>query len=231
MLAVTANIKSNPLMRQSRVDSDMDTVRTKGNVIFWQEIAPSRYKAALARVSALTRKRVAGIGTECPISYDQDRWAPLADPEVRVMHKGKAATSPTRYTVVQKVRRLRPGQHPKVAFMSSHYVSGGWSRRLIHFRSWRKQMWAVHFEKMRSWIEELHAQGFTVVLGADFNRTVATMPTFHRDQQIVAAYGIDGIIVIPAKGVDIANLRTPEIVQGLNTDHAPVVVGFTLHFA
>lgn len=233
MHAYTINVKSNPLMRQSRVDSDIALGLTLGGVGFWQEFAPQRYKASLARQAHQAGCSVYGLEVEVPITLRDDFWT-VEDHGVieHKMHGGLAHVTPTRYTTVVKARPGPLGRgHRKTAFVNKHPVAGGWSSK-SHFlptRKQRQQFWAVDYAKTVEIVAGVHDEGYDIVLGADFNHPVSSMPKFHPNQFVGASHGIDGIIAIPAKGHTVS-FGTPRVIGvGHFTDHDPVAVDLGFH--
>lgn len=224
MNLVTANIKSNPLMRQSRVESDIAHAVRLGGVIFWQEIAPKRYKAALARHAELAGADVYGIDRECPVSVSRRSWV-VEMSIAHLMHRGMLAVTPSRFVVETRAHERR-GEHMKLCFLGTHFLSSAWSRRHMGTRKWRRKQWWIHFYKLKALVEAALADGYTVVIGMDANKSVVNMD-LHPDQVVVSAHGIDGIIVIPAPGYAVHKSRE-RVVKGMYTDHDPVAVTATL---
>lgn len=217
MLVFTQNVKSNPLMRQGWVEDDILSALPHGGIGFWQEFEPARYKRALHTIAQRRRRVVCGH-VECPVTVNGQTW-PVDEVEVRLMHKGRPLASPNRYATIVRSHRGRK----KVAFIATHMVSGAWNIKRKLFKKWRRRMWEHHHLMLSAIVHELRAQGYTVVIGGDFNRLVHTMPEFHREQIVAAAAGIDGIIVIPAEGWHVETEHVGTYRKGLHTDHPTVV--------
>lgn len=220
----TINVKSNPLMRQSRVESDIEHGVHLGGVGFWQEIAPKRYKAALARRAQAANAAVLGISTESPVTLNRAVWE-VESVQTHFMHHGIAHITPTRWVV--EVRAHHRHDHTqRVTFFSTHFISGAWSNRRPLTRARRRRLWFLHFGKLQSLVDRALHDGYSVVMGMDANRSITAL-NFHRDQVILSAHGIDGIIAIPATGLAVVK-GTEDVIKGLFTDHDPVTV--SAHF-
>lgn len=213
-------------MRQSRVESDIEHAVHLGGVGFWQEIAPARYKAALARLATLAGARVHGIAAECPVTLNATRWKVESD-VIHPMHPGRAAVTPSRKCV--EVRTHDTHTNEPICFLGTHYISGAWSRNHMLTRAWRRSMWNLHHAKMIDIVAAAHLAGYTVVIGMDANRHVDSLK-YHVSQMIVASHGIDGLIVVPRPGLTVEALDK-QVAEGLFTDHKPVSVTARLHRA
>lgn len=227
MHAYTINVKSNPLMRQSRVESDIALGVALGGVGFWQEIAPSRYKAALARRAREVGCSVYGLEVECPVTLRDAYWqVDEHDVYEHKMHGGLAHVSQARYSVVVKARARQGPRQRKTAFVGKHMVSKAFSNepKILPTKAWRQEHWNIDHAKTVEIVAELVAEGYDVVMGMDANRTITRMPKFHPGQVIVAANGIDGIIAVPAFGSILASGLPRVMGEGHFTDHDPVSV-------
>src|SRR5689334_4263622 len=95
MRLVTANIKCNPRMRQSRVEHDIIKVKGLGGIILWQEIEIPRYKEAL-KYTRHGEWAHTSLETEIPISVNTRYWTVLKS-GYRLTHHGRKLTTPNRY--------------------------------------------------------------------------------------------------------------------------------------
>lgn len=220
MEIISANIKSNPLMRQSYVQSDVKRIGafgvSHGLVVLWQEIQPRRYKDAIRRLFTVGWRHSA-MSTEIPLTLDEKYWQVLAS-GVILVHRGKALASPNRYISWVVARCRDTGE--VVVFINTHFVSGAWNKKPKAFKGWRQRMWMHHFKVMQTVIERFVAAGYTVIGGGDFNRI--RVPMFHIRQKWLNKHGIDYLFVVPAKhGMQIKVIHATEI-HNMHTDHAPV---------
>lgn len=216
MRVTTANIKCNPQMRQAFVDSDIRHVRNIPGIIMGQEIEIPRYKVAWQRLMRGKGKTTRGIAQECPISIPTKNWTLIGDVEIRLMHHGKKHTSPNRYVTVQKAQRKSDGL--KVAFMNTHMVSGAFTSKFKLNKAWRKQRWWEHWRAMVKWIAELISEGWTVILGGDFNKT--NLPDIYGQIEL-AHHGLDHLLLIPADGIVVGHVQVSSLTakNGMHTDH------------
>ena len=224
MRVTTANIKCNPTMRQAFVESDIRHVAAIQGIIMGQEIEIPRYKTSW--VLRMRKTRItSGIAQECPISIPTKVWQRVGDVEIRLMHKGKAHVSPNRYVTVQKATRRADGL--KVAFMNTHMVSAAFSKRIVLGKAWRREMWSVHWKAMMAWVVELLAEGWTVVLGGDFNKTKLPLP--HNALEL-ASHGLDHLVIFPAPRVRVGPVKVTALTsaQGMHTDHPILTAQFAL---
>jgi hypothetical protein len=218
----TANIKHT--MRPGRVASDIRHAIHLGGIGIWQEIETKHSKAVLAGAAAKAGLDVHCIETECPITVNRRRWVVERD-NVHLMHKGRFLITPHRVTSEVRAHR-RSADHAKLCVLATHMLSSAWSTRAMSTRKWRRRMWHIHYRKLQALIRRAHEDGYTVIVGLDANKGVRSM-RFHPDQIIVSAHGIDGIIVVPAKGTRTTHGRE-RVIRGLFTDHDPVTVDVTL---
>lgn len=241
---VTANIKSNPLMRQSYVDADIAAVRLLGDVILWQEIAPQRYKDTLHTLMP-NRAHVA-LGTEVPITYKPWQWRPATEQElpdfsnapddlfprgVTVtgairMHGARKRVTPVRYVTYAILTSVN-GTGPIVVWMNTHMISGAWSNRHLLTREWRRARWREHFSKQQRLVTYFTSKGLTVIGGGDMNRG-DSMPKFSFKQRWLAQGGIDHLYCIEPDGGTRVALNEMRSVPGLHTDHKPRVASLTV---
>lgn len=218
MKLVTANIKSNPLMRQSRVLHDVARVKLLGGVILWQEIAPKRYKSALeSELSSVHHWSHVQIGRETPISYRNDTWKLLSSGH-RLTHHGRAHVTPARY-ITWAVLQRKNSTFPPVVFMNTHMISSAFSNHHPLTKKWRLARWKEHFAIQKALVQSFVAQGYTVIGGGDFNCT--HLPKFTGNQRFLSHGGIDHMYVCEApQGVQV-ELRELGNYTRVYTDHAP----------
>lgn len=218
MRVFTANIKHT--MLRSKVRADIKHGVLLGGIGLWQEIETKHSKRFLAYYARKAGLDVHCIGTECPITIREQHWEVEGD-WVHFMHKGRFLITPHRDTSEVRMHQ-RAVLELKVCVLATHMLSSAWSNRAMSTRKWRRKMWFIHLKKLQELIRKAHVDGYTVVLGLDANKGIRSMQ-FHPDQIIVSAHGIDGIIVVPARGV-IATHGREKVIAGLFTDHRPVVV-------
>lgn len=225
MRVTTANIKCNPKMVQPFVDSDIRHVSYIPGIIMGQEIEIPRYKKSWVLTMRKRSRITVGIAQECPISIPTKVWQRVGDVEIRLMHKGKAHVSPDRFVTVQRTVRKADGL--KVAFMNTHMVSAAWSRRIVLSKAWRREMWSVHWRKMMQWVTDLQADGYTVILGGDFNKTKLPLP---HNALYLAHHGLDHLVIFPVLGVRVGPVKVTSLTnqQGMHTDHPILTAQFAL---
>lgn len=215
MRLITANIKCNPVMRQSRVEHDIAAVKAAGGIILWQEIEIFRYTKALHDVGPKHWQH-ANTNLEIPISVDSHYWEIVKD-GYRLTHKGRALTSPDRYISWAFVRNKHTGQ--KLVLVNTHFISGAWGSKAKTFRSWRQQMWRLHYAILKEMVTGWHQAGFTVIGGGDWNKT--KVDKFHPDQVWLATSGIDKLFVLPGSKGPKVQLTGVDAIHDVFTDHTP----------
>lgn len=213
LTVITANIKSNPYMKQAKVVHDVERCAELGDVILWQEMAPKRYKQALRDLGPEWTH--AHLNLEVPISWRDDEWELVYEGSI-LAHEGKATASPNRYIAWVVLRHRATGK--LVGFVNSHYVSGAWNGKLKTFKQWRKRMWVQHYALHVELIEALKLLGVPVVGGGDFNR--AHVSPFTDDLKWLVNHGIDYLFAVEHDAA-ITSKGTGACPGFFYTDHQP----------
>ncbi len=215
---VTANIKCNPTMVQSKVVADVKEVSTLAGVVFWQEIGITRYKEAIRALDRTVWQSVIASGGAgaIPISWKKKYWEFMSAGSV-LTHKGRPLVSPNRYITWVILRNRKTGA--VVVFVNTHFISGAWNRERKLFKKWRQVQWTIHWEKERDLIGRWIGRDMSVVGGGDFNRV--DVRKFHRDMVWLDDGGIDKLFYVEApKGANLREVATGEaLVVDLNSDH------------
>ena len=223
MWVATSNIKGT--MRPGKVAEDMAHVAHIASVLFFQEITYGFNKRLLRRLFARVFY-IAAIARECPVVLKKAHWE-ILDVHVSLAHKGRPLCSPNRYIVVVLARRR--GSQKVVAFISTHYISGAWNRRLKSFKKWRRAMWLRHHSLHRTIVDILVSEGISVVGGADWNRGLYGIKRLHKDMEWAVFGHIDGVYFVEAPGGTQIRLHDNDVVTGLNTDHPARRARLTFH--
>ncbi len=185
----TLNVKSNPLMPQTKVLHDMLKMAPLAGVIFWQEIQPKRYREALRALKGLGHS---GTGSEVPITWDLRNFRLIDSGQVKV-HGGRFKITPSRF-ISWAILEFGPN-NDRAVFMCSHTVSSAWSGRKVAFIPWRRKMWNKHFAMWHDLIERFHALGYPVIGGGDLNRNGTA--AFYPGMKWLEHNGYDNIFVVP----------------------------------
>jgi hypothetical protein len=222
MRVVTANIRNNPDLARTKVRGDASAVGRMGGVALFQEIAEAEdhedLTDGLGKPWTVIHRHVA-----VPVAYRRHRWEVATKLPNGVKstgairtHNGRRRASPPRYVTWVVLRRKDRPDHPPVAFVNTHFVSGAWNRKPKLHKSWRKEMWNQHWKKMQEILLRFYAAGITVVFAGDFNKV--KVPRFHEGQRWFINGGIDkmGCLEAPS-GARIA-LREVDR-KDLNSDH------------
>ncbi len=162
---VSLNVKSNPEMPQDQVVHDVRRAARTGGIIGWQEIAPQRYRDAIAALPGFNHFMPKGL--QAPISWKSKDWKRL-DSGVELMHLGKPGISPHRSVAWVKLKNKETGE--TIIHMNTHLVSGAWNKAHTASDPWRKKMWHQHINRMESLIARFEKKGHPVTITGDFNR-------------------------------------------------------------
>lgn len=201
----TVNICNNPDMPRRFVREDAQAAAVC-HVVGFQEIGEDEDKedvvsgleaADLGRGFTLTHTHL-----PIPIAYRHHKFTCL-DEGVMRMHKGLPGATPSRYIAwVVLQRRRRPFSEPFI-FVNTHFVSGAWNRKEKPHKEQRKALWGAHWSGMREMVLGWQAQGLTVIVAGDWNRT--NVEPLHCDWRWIAGEidqyrGIDKIGLLEAEG-------------------------------
>jgi hypothetical protein len=232
---VTANIMGNPKMSQKQVYSDLRKIKGfrggDGLAVLFQEISHPRYKYAVWRTFHVLFAIAFRVLLATPIAIDRSTLHRVGGKtgigKVRT-HKGRRNTTPARYFNWITVAFDDCPDIPAFVLMNTHFISGAWNDKDKSHKEWRKEMWLLHWEKMKDQVLEFYAQGLTVVFAGDFNRV--TVEKFHPNQRWLVGKGsIDKIAVLEAPGgVRVSELAGGRIGQSFHTDHTPRFVDLRL---
>lgn len=224
---VTANIKSNPLMRQAYVDADIRTVKGLGDLILWQEIAPARYRSALTHYLDGSHWGHHALNHEIPISYNLGKFEMLPHLSgVLKTHDGKAHTSPARFITYVGLKHRHTAQHP-IVVMNTHMVSGAFSANHPFTHKWRLDHWNQHFRAQQALIHSFTSEGITVLGGGDMNRT--RMGKYAPEQRWLNSGSIDHLYAVEAVGGTRVELYESHAETRVHTDHDPRIATVSLH--
>lgn len=221
---LTANIKDNPDMPDAHVRSDLQKIRRwRPGVQFagFQEIGdPADHRNVSNAFSRLRGFRQLFWHRQTPIVVRYLMWSVLDRYWVKA-HSGMHGVSPSRgFSVTLNQHRL---QRWKFAFIDSHFVSGAWYGSHTN-QAWRREKWVEHFNELQDHIEQLNADGYTVVVLADWNRHQEDIPRLTPTSFLAATnHYYDHIYVCPSSGgVKLQVAAEAVMTSHLYTDHNPV---------
>lgn len=227
MKVCTANIKNNPDMPDWQVRSDMRKIKAWKwfNVIGWQEIGEAADHRAIDSVFASSRFYHLFKHKELAVTVRRVTWTVLEDYYVAA-HGGMAGVSPNRGMTVDKMKQRVTGK--LLAVINTHFVSGAWYGEHSH-QTWRRDHWNIHWAKLKTEIEKLNNEGYTVITLGDFNRHRSDMEKLTPTTFWAAFHGYDHIIVSPASaGTKVQVVKKGVYRHHLFTDHAPVFANLAL---
>lgn len=208
-----ANIKSNPLMNQARVEFDVARIRKMGRNGGFNEIKPARYKKAVDRVFGRSYNSV----SESP-QVVNPRLFRVTDSRVVRMHGGFAAMTPVReVSVLETISR----NGLPVAFLESHYINRGMHKTLLQRNpAFRNKLHNRHWTNEALIVVELQSRSFTIFGGEDTN--AHNMPCYVPEQHWIHNDGIDKMWYVPGPDVKVRVLKKEVVSDShvfLNTDH------------
>lgn len=228
------NVKSNPLMPQSKVVHDVKLAASQADLIGWQEIAPARYRQAIKDLGPKWghyMPRDGKIAIPTPISWDKEKWKKV-DAGFTRTHNGKARVSPHRYITWVKLKDKETGQ--EVVRINTHLVSGAWSKPKPT-TAWRRAMWTIHMNKLENLVERFQKKGLNVVVGGDFNRDgykVLGNKVKYDNNLNVGTHGGPGSstldIVMHSSKNKVLEKEGGRIARGYASDHDAVIVKYSL---
>lgn len=214
----TANIQNFPDMSDSKTRADIKATLAASDLIFWQELAEAQDHKALDDLDVGFTSTV--VRTECPISARSALLKPVGAPIVTKISDslGAGSHSPARYMTEQRYTWSVPTGLPDVWSIGNHYVNSAWNAKRVPKKTQRKLEWkkghAVHQKHALAAL----ANGFIVIGGGDYNRSIIDTPSFHpRQKWVVGGKGIDGVYVIPPLSVNIGAGASTN--RNLNSDH------------
>ncbi len=169
----TANVRSNPLMAQSKVLHDVRAVARTADVIGWQEMEPARYMAA---IRGLDKNKWGTFAPKdgknevaIPISYRKDKFEFLGGGLKRT-HDGEAKVTPHRYISWANLRDKKSGE--EIVQINTHAISGAWTPGKLGRPStgFRQKMWKEHMSDLKQLVDRFEKAGKKVIISGDFNR-------------------------------------------------------------
>jgi hypothetical protein len=221
-ILLTANVKSNPTMRQWKVVHDVQHAASLADVVLWQEIIPKRYKRAVRDLDR-TVWQTEHLDTEVPISFRKDIWS-LVKGNIVPLHHGRALTSPNRDLTWVKLRHNI--SHDEIVFVNTHYVSGAWNHKRRLHKAWRQMMWK------RSWniqhIFTLSMDDEPIIGGGDFNRLTLEPFVATQDEVWAPSTSIDHIYTIPTRALKIVVIERRKNSNNF-TDHDFRYIRYNMH--
>lgn len=227
MRLISANIKSNPLMKQEHVVADLLKVHAVAGVVLWQELEPQRYKDAL-RSNFNRGWEHTHLETEIPISYQADIWQVVPELSGKaLMHPGRKLVTPERFVVWTGLRRKHSRLDP-IIVMNTHMISGAFSNHYPLTKNWRRKQWEAHFAHQQGLVKDLIMGGHTVLGGGDTNRGTPSMPKYAPSQVWLGEHGIDHLWCVEAPNSVKVSPRSHSLLTGMYTDHNPVVATLAL---
>lgn len=217
LTVTTVNVCGNPRRPKPVVRRRMRRALGRAGATFGQEVAASTrwprrrgsYSSLWHELAGAAGKDTAGGGHEVPISLPTS-WE-LEGVEVVKVHDGRRLVSPARFIVVADA--VVDGV--RVALVNCHPVSK--PRRGVPASSWRIARWNQYHDRLVELVDQLVAQGFTVIAGGDLNRR--TVPTIHPRQRQLVRSGLDHLWIMPAAGVSVVGVHTHKIGRTLLMDH------------
>ncbi|MFP2905158.1 peptidoglycan-binding protein [Pyxidicoccus sp. 3LFB2] len=230
---VTANIKSNPLMPQDKVIHDVRKAAAQGDLIGWQEIAPSRYFDAIKDLGKDWGHYMPRDGKQripIPISWKKSEWD-LQDAGFKRTHKGEAKVSPHRYISWVKLKHKETGEN--VVRINTHLISGAWTKSKLDRPStpWRQDMWKKHMDQLDDMVERFEKKGHKVVVGGDFNRNhykVLGNDVVYDNKLHVGTHGSSTLdYLMHTRDPELKHVRT-KYERDLHTDHDAIVATYQL---
>lgn len=210
----TANICCNPRRPQPFVRRRIRRASRIPGVTFGQEIELPRYTRAWRRQAKKAGKRAFALGHEVPISVPR-AWLVTESSTTRV-HGGLEHVSPHRIfsEVIVELGGLR------VSLINCHPVSK--PRPGVDHAQWRMDRWEEYRQALRERVALRHAQGLTVIVGGDMNKT--SPERIHRAQVRLARAGLDHLWVVPAADVT-AKVRPQRSIPRTRLMDHPILIG------
>lgn len=192
---------------------DTAKVGARADVVLWQELGERQDREALR--SSLPASEWVHVHDDMrlPISFRRDTFRLLDSGKIKT-HGGREGVSPQRWITWALVEPLAEGFAPFIIW-NTHFVSGAWNDKRLRGKAWRREMWLVHFDRLKAFAE-LHAgNGVMLIGGGDFNRV--DVPEFHPDLVwLWDRRSIDKLTAVPSGAVLV--LGDSDRV-GLNSDH------------
>lgn len=106
--------------------------------------------------------------------------------------------SPARYLNVSVVQ-MGVFKKRKFAFINTHYVAGAFNNKVESTQKERVASWEQHFAVHKKEVEDLIAQGISVIWTGDVNRIHPVMPLLVPGERRLRVKGMDIVSVIEAK--------------------------------
>lgn len=230
---VAANIRSFPTMRRYAYRHDMARLtRIKGaKAVLGAEIhEPNGELYYWRRDWRRAGYVVKHPDVEVAQALDPRRFR-IVSSHMRLLH-GKVAgpVSPARWFVLTKARV----RGFNVAVISLHLTNGCWAgQRARWFYSARCEALAVEIRRVRDRVAQLHADGWTVVVGGDMNKHQRIDWSPEPGEVAIQPVSLMQIAVVPAAGVT-AHLYAGRVIRcrehggTLFTDHDVPATGVAL---
>jgi len=214
------NVKSNPLMGQTKVVHDVSFIHAFGRNGGFNEIKPWRYKRAVKKIFG----KAYNAKSESPQVVNPKLFT-VKDNYIVRMHGGFAAMTPVREVSVLETTS-RNGL--PVAFVESHYINKGKHIPLLQRKpAFRAKLHLRHWTKEGVVVADLVERGFTVFGSEDANER--HMPVYVTGQKWVHNSGIDKMWYVEGPGAKVTVVKKGEIsTDNLFTDHPALTAVFDL---